>query len=62
VVDVVTRATLTEHADLRTTLEVLGGVRSMHDVTISVWEPEGERWRLLSLAEQSAVWERRTGR
>jgi hypothetical protein len=62
VVDVVTRETLAEHADLGATLEVLGTVGRKHDVTVSVWEPEGERWRLLSLAEQSAVWERRTGR
>ena len=59
VVDVVTREVLADGADLRTTLGVLGGVEHVHDVNVSVWEPAGERWRLLSLAEQAAVWERR---
>ena len=60
VVDVVTRQTLADDADLRTILDVLGGVERRLDVNVSVWEPEDQRWRLLSLAEQDAVWRRRS--
>ena len=59
VMDVVTRRLLADDADLRTTLAVLAAVEHSSDVNVSVWEPGGERWRLLSLAEQAAVWERR---
>ena len=31
----------------------------MNDVNVSVWEPGEERWRLLSMAEQAVVWDRR---
>jgi hypothetical protein len=31
----------------------------MYDVSVYVFEPAGNRWRLLSLAEQEAVWARR---
>jgi hypothetical protein len=61
VVDVVTRELLADDADVRTMLAVLGRVEHVHDVTVFVWEPEDERWRLLSLAEQETVWRRRTG-
>ena len=59
VVDVVTREVLVDGAGLRATLDVLASVKRPLDVNVSVWEPEGERWRLLSLAEQAAVWDRR---
>jgi hypothetical protein len=59
VIDVVTREVLADGADLRTTLDVLGGVQRRLDVNVSVWEPDDDRWRLLSLAEQDAVWRRR---
>ena len=62
VVDVETRAALAEDALARETLEVLGGVRSSVDVHVFVWEPEDERWRLLTLAEQRALWDRRRQR
>jgi hypothetical protein len=61
VVDVVTGEVLAEDADVRATLDVLGDVRSVVDVKISVWRPEAESWRLLTLAEQKALWGRRTG-
>jgi site-specific recombinase XerD len=50
---------LADGADLRTTLGVLARVKRRLDVNVSVWEPSDERWRLLSLAEQQAVWDRR---
>jgi hypothetical protein len=59
VVDVVTRRVLAEDADLRATLAALAGVRKSVDVNVHVWQPEHERWRLLTLAEQQALWERR---
>jgi hypothetical protein len=62
VVDVTTRAVLADGAAARETLEALSDVRSIVDVTVSVWEPATERWRLLTLAEQRTLWDRRPGR
>jgi hypothetical protein len=59
VVDVVTREVLAEGADARATIGVLEQVRSIVDVTIWLWQPETERWRLLSLEEARALWEYR---
>lgn len=59
VVDVATRAVLADGALARETLDVLGDVRSIVDVNVSVWEPKRSRWRLLTLDEQRALWERR---
>jgi hypothetical protein len=59
VVDVLTRQVLAEGADVRTTISVLDDVRSIVDVTIWVWQPDAERWRLLSLEEARALWEYR---
>jgi hypothetical protein len=62
VVDVTTRAVLADGARARETLEALSDVRSIVDVTVSVWEPATERWRLLTLAEQRTLWDHRPGR
>ena len=59
VVDVATREVLADGADVRATLGVLAGVRGSFDVTIYVWEPADGAWRLLTMAEQRAMWERR---
>jgi len=59
VVDVMTREVLAEGADARATVQLLGQVRSLVDVTIWVWQPETERWRMLSLEEGRALWEYR---
>jgi hypothetical protein len=56
VVDVMTHEVLADGADPRATLELLAGVRSSVDVQVFVWEPEDERWRLLTLGEQRALW------
>ena len=58
-VDVSTRQVLADDADARMTLELLGRQRSSVDVNVHVWEPEEERWRLLTLAERQLLWERR---
>lgn len=59
VVDVVTREVLADGAGPRETVGVLGDVRSIVDVSVSVWEPATERWRMLTLEEQRVVWDRR---
>jgi hypothetical protein len=56
VVDVMTRELLAEDADGRALIEALARARSVVDVHISVWDPDDERWRLLSFAEQKAIW------
>jgi hypothetical protein len=60
VIDVATREVLADGAGTRDTLAVLGGVRSSFDVTIYVWEPGIDGWRLLTMAEQRALWRRRS--
>jgi len=59
VVDVQTREVLAEDTDARTTVGVLEPVRSIVDVNVWVWQPERERWRMLSLDELRALWEYR---
>jgi hypothetical protein len=59
VIDVVTREVLADGTDARATIERLEQVRSIVDVTIWVWQPEGERWRMLSLEEARALWDYR---
>ena len=59
VVDVLTRRVLQEDGGVRETLELLGGIPRMNDVNVSIWEPAEDRWRLLRIAEQEAVWKRR---
>ena len=62
VLDVVTREVLLGDGSVREMLSLLGTVEHMNDVNLYVWEPGGERWRLLSIAEQGVVWERRKQR
>jgi hypothetical protein len=56
VVDVLSGETLAEGADGRTTVDLLKGIRSVVDVRISAWDDDADRWRLLTLAEQRAIW------
>jgi len=56
VVDVMTERVLAEDAGTRATVDLLKDVRSVVDVRISVWDPETESWRLLTLGEQQALW------
>jgi len=37
----------------------LRGVRSVVDVHVYVWQPERERWRMLTLPEQRTMFELR---
>jgi hypothetical protein len=57
VVDVMTRQPLIDGAGTRETVEALRDVRSFVDVNVYVWLEDQERWRLLSLGEQRAIWD-----
>jgi hypothetical protein len=57
VVDLMTRERLVDGAGTRETVEALKDLRSIVDVNVYVWQEEQGRWRLLSLAEQRAVWD-----
>ena len=60
VVDVMTGQALAEDTDARATIRVLGEVRSVVDVRVYVWQPRKKQWRLLTLAEQKAMWAKRS--
>jgi hypothetical protein len=59
VVDVMTRQVLGEGLDARAAVNVLEDVRSIVDVSVYVWEPNGERWRMLTFGETKLLWEHR---
>ena len=59
VVDLMTRETLAEGASVQEALTLLGRVRSIVDVNVYVWQPRAQRWRLLTLDEERALWARR---
>jgi hypothetical protein len=54
-----TRQVLADDVDARTAVQALEGVRSIVDVTVSVWETKAQRWRLLTFGETQALWEHR---
>ena len=56
VVDVQTRQVLADDADARATIGALEPVRSIVDVNVWVWDPERDRWRMLTLEELRALW------
>jgi hypothetical protein len=57
VIDLMTRQTLLQDAGTRQTVDLLGGVRSNVDVNVYTWDEGRARWRLLSGAEQRALWD-----
>ena len=57
VLDVMTREPLIDGANTEETVEALRAVRSIVDVNVYVWQEEQDRWRLLSLGEQRAIWD-----
>jgi hypothetical protein len=59
VVEVMTGRVLAEDVEAREALEVLAGIPTVVDARVYVWQPKAKRWRLLTLAEQKAMWERR---
>ena len=57
VLDVMTREPLIDGGSTRETVDALRGVRSMVDVNVYLWHEKEDSWRLLSLAEQRAIWD-----
>jgi hypothetical protein len=58
-VDVMSRQVLAEGVDARAAVNALEDVHSIVDVTVSVWEPDTERWRMLTFGEKRALWDYR---
>jgi len=56
VVDVMSARVLAEGIGARATVDLLEGMRSVTDVRIFLWLETTRRWRLLTLAEQKALW------
>ncbi len=56
VVDVRSRRVLGDDLDARATLGLLENVAHVVDVHVHVWQPESERWRLLTHGEQQTLW------
>jgi hypothetical protein len=61
VVDIATRQVVAQDADARAVVDVLGDVRSIVDVSVYVWQPNSDKWRLLSFDERRAFWDLRAG-
>jgi hypothetical protein len=59
VVDVLSGRLLAEDVGARAAVRVLEGVRSVVDVRVYVWQPRAKKWRLLTMGEQKAMWDRR---
>ncbi|HWW91564.1 MAG TPA: hypothetical protein VNY35_12380 [Solirubrobacteraceae bacterium] len=56
VLDIRSGEILAEGTETRETIDLLAGVRSVLDVRIYVWMQRANRWRLLTLDEQRALW------
>ena len=59
VVDVMTREVLADEASAREAIAALAGLRSIVDVNLYLWQPERERWRMLTFEESSEMWKLR---
>jgi hypothetical protein len=62
VIDARSRETLAEDTNAPETLEVLRRVELPVDVSVYVWEPNAETWRLLTSREKALLWEFRQRR
>ncbi|HEX6582001.1 MAG TPA: hypothetical protein VF056_00265 [Thermoleophilaceae bacterium] len=62
VIDALSRQLLADDANAPETLEVLRCVSQPVDVSIYVWEPRPEQWRLLTSREKKLLWEARRRR
>ena len=60
VIDLMTGQVLAEDVDARRAVEAFGGVRSIVDVTVWVWDGHLERWRRLTFGETKVLWDHRT--
>jgi hypothetical protein len=59
VVDAMSGQVLAADVDARTALDVMPDARSVVDLRVYVWQPRSSRWRMLTVAEQKAMWELR---
>ena len=57
IVDVTTGEVLGEHLDTRAALATLEAVDSIVDVRIYAWDHTNEKWVLLTLGEERALWQ-----
>ncbi len=53
----VTREELADDVSTAEAVEALKDVRSIVDVNVYVWQPERDRWRMLTLPEQRTLLE-----
>jgi hypothetical protein len=56
VVDVLTRQAVADDVPARQAIDALNGFRSIVDVNVYVWQPERERWRMLTFDESAELW------
>ena len=59
VIDALSREIVAEDAGLAETVELLGDVGQPVEVSVYVWEPKANDWRLLTRRELSLLWDRR---
>jgi hypothetical protein len=57
IIDVMSRQRLVDDVGTAAAVKALGTVRSVVDVSVYVWQPERERWRLLTFPEQRALFD-----
>ena len=57
VIDALSRQVLADDANAPETIELLRGIDRPVDVSVYVWEPKPETWRLLTRRERSLLWE-----
>jgi hypothetical protein len=56
-IDALSRELLADDADARETVELLRGIEQPVDVSVYVWEPKADTWRLLTGREKSLLWD-----
>jgi hypothetical protein len=59
VIDALSREVVADDAGLAETVELLRDVKQRVDVSVYVWEPKADDWRLLTRRELSLLWDRR---
>ena len=51
-----TKRVLADRADTRGVVDLLGGVRSVVDVDVYVWEDAAAKWQQLTQREKQMLW------
>jgi hypothetical protein len=59
VIDALSRELLADDAGAAATIELLRGIERPVDVSLYVWEPKADKWRLLTRRERALLWDRR---